>query len=211
MLARRESGGAPAAALEIDPGQVAGLFRFDELFGRSGPVEIEIGIGKGRFVLKEATERPDVNFLALEWSLRRLRVAKDRAAKRGLTNVRFHRADARHVVTELVPEASVSRLHVYCPDPWPKKRHHKRRFFSREMVPHVERILAPGGFLHVSTDFLEYFEEIRAVLGEHTGLLEATDPLFPCLPSEGRTNYELKYLAAGRVIHRATYVRPAVG
>ncbi len=203
------TGSPPASApsLEILPGQVSGTFRFEAIFGRSGPVEVEIGIGKGRFLLQQAEARPEVNFLGLEWSLKHLRVAKERAERRGLRNIRLHRADARHVVAELIPDASVSRLHIYCPDPWPKKRHHKRRLFSVATVPHLERILLPGGFLDLSTDVLEYFEEIRATLSAHSGLVPAADPLFPIGGVDGLTNYEVKYLKAGRPIHRASYVR----
>ncbi len=197
--------------LEILPGQVSGRLSFPHLFGSPAPVEIEVGIGKGRFLLRQAELRPGVNFLGLEWSLKHLRVAKERAERRGLTNVRFHRADARHVIADLVPDSSVLRLHVYCPDPWPKKRHRKRRFFGPEIALHLERVLAPGGFLCLSTDVREYFDEIREVLRAHTKLAEAPDPLFPLDAPEGNTNYEAKYLGQGRPIHRATYRRLSRG
>jgi tRNA (guanine-N7-)-methyltransferase len=202
-------GAAPSPALEILPGSVDGPFRFADLFGRSAPVEIEIGIGKGRFLLQQAAERPGVDFLGLEWSLKHLRVAKERAERRGLRNLRLYRADARHVLQELVPDASVARLHVYCPDPWPKKRHHKRRFFAPPTIPHLERVLEPGGYLHVSTDVADYFGAIREALDGRPGLRDASDPLFPLAAGEGKTNYEVKYLQAGRTIYRATYARIA--
>lgn len=193
--------------LELMPGQINGPLRFIDLFGRTAPVEIEVGVGKGRFVLQQAASRPDVDFLALEWSLKHLRVAKERAGRRMIRNVRFYRADARHVVGHLVPASSISRLHVYCPDPWPKKRHRKRRFFTRPTVQDLERILQPGGYLHLSTDVGEYFEEICALLRDHTDLVEAVDPLFPPEQGAGNTNYEIKYSAEGRTIHRATWRR----
>jgi len=194
-------------AIEILPGQVAGRLDFPLLFGNLRPVEVEVGVGKGRFLLRESEARPDVNFLGLEWSLKHLRVAKERAERRGLVNVRLYRADARHVIRELLADGSVSRLHVYCPDPWPKKRHHKRRFFTPEMAPHLERVLAPGGLLHLSTDVREYFEEIRGTLRSHSALLEAENPDRESPGDDGRTNYEVKYLKAGRTIHRASYAR----
>jgi tRNA (guanine-N7-)-methyltransferase len=194
--------------LELMPGQISGPLEFADLFGRSAPVEIEVGVGKGRFVLEQAAARPEVDFLALEWSLKHLRVAKERAGRRKLGNVRFYRADARHVVGHLVPASSISRLHVYCPDPWPKKRHRKRRFFTRPTARDLERILRPGGYLNLSTDVGEYFEEICALLRDHTQLVEAVDPLFPPEQGTGNTNYEIKYTAEGRTIHRATWRRP---
>jgi len=199
---------SPPFDLEIMPGSVEGPLCFADLFGRTAPVEIEVGIGKGRFVLQEAAARPTSDFLGLEWSLKHLRVAKERARRTGLTNLRFHRADARHVISALVPSGALTRLHVYCPDPWPKKRHHKRRFFTPETAPHLERVLAPGGFLDLSTDVKEYFDEILAVLAAHTGLRAERDPLFPIEGADGKTNYEVKYLKVGRTIHRASFIRP---
>ncbi|HYV85958.1 MAG TPA: tRNA (guanosine(46)-N7)-methyltransferase TrmB [Patescibacteria group bacterium] len=197
--------------LEILPGQIEGPLRFETLFGRIAPVEAEIGIGKGRFILAEASLRRDVDFLGLEWSLKHLRIARDRASKLGLANVRFHRADARHVFADLIADAALQRVHVYCPDPWPKKRHHKRRLFNAEMARHLERVLAPGGHLNVSTDVKEYFDAIVETVDAATGLRRAVDPIYPADAATGLTNYETKYLAAGRVIHRATWRREPGG
>jgi tRNA (guanine-N7-)-methyltransferase len=192
-------------ALEILPGSVGGPFHFPSLFGNDRTVELEIGTGKGRFLLDQAAGRPEVNFLGVEWSLKYLRVTKERAERRGLGNVRLFRADARHVLQALVPDSSIGRVHIYCPDPWPKKRHRKRRFFSPATLAHVGRILVPGGFLHVSTDVREYFDEIRGLARDSAVLREAEDSLFPAGRPGGRTSYETKYLETGRPIHRACY------
>jgi tRNA (guanine-N7-)-methyltransferase len=200
-----------AATLEIRPGSLDGRIDFAALFGNRGPAELEVGSGKGRFLIEQAAARPDTNFLGVEWSLKYLRLTRERAAKRGLANLRLLRADARHVVTALVPDGALRRVHVYCPDPWPKKRHHKRRFFTPALVPHLERILEPGGFLHLSTDVGEYFEEIRAVLAQHTALRPAVDPLLSPPAPGGRTSYEVKHLQAGRVLHRACWQRITAG
>jgi tRNA (guanine-N7-)-methyltransferase len=196
--------------LEIPAGSVGGPFDFAALFGNEHPVEIEIGVGKGRFLLAQAAARHDVNFLGIEWSLKYLRVAKERATRLGLTNVRLYHADARHVLQALVRDRSVTRVHVYCPDPWPKKRHHKRRLFTRDTIGHIERVLVPGGYLDLSTDVRAYFDEIHALVPQVSGLHEAGDPLFPTTGAEGRTSYEEKYLGAGRLIHRASYRRHGI-
>jgi tRNA (guanine-N7-)-methyltransferase len=198
-------GAAGRASLEILPGQVAGRLRFLELFGREAPVELEIGSGKGKFLLGQAEARREVDFLGLEWSLKYLRVAKERAEKRGLSNIRFFRADARHVVADLIGDAAVRRVHVYCPDPWPKKRHRKRRFFTPATTAELERILIPGGYLDLSTDVEEYFAVILQAVRDGTRLVEAVDPLFPDDPATGRTAYEIKYLKSGWRIFRATF------
>ena len=199
---------AAAPAIEILPGSILGPFDFAVLFGNRHPVEIEVGSGKGRFLIDQAAARPQVNFLGIEWSLKYLRLTGDRAARRGLGNVRLYRADARHVIGDLVPDASVTRVHVYCPDPWPKKRHHKRRFFGPAILVQIARILKPGGFLHVSTDVADYFEEILATLQAQDALRPADDPLFGEQTAAGKTSYELKYLAAGRSIQRTCWARP---
>ncbi len=200
-----------AADLEILPGQVDGPLDLAALFGNRRPVEVEIGIGKGRFLLAQAEARPEVNFLGIEWSLKYLRVARDRARRRGLMNIRLLRADARHVLADLLPDRSLARVHVYCPDPWPKKRHRKRRLFAPETAAHLGRVLVDGGYLDVSTDVREYFEEIRAVVPAHSGLVQDADPLFPIDSPDGRTSYEVKYVQAGRTILRASFVRPIRG
>ena len=194
-------------SLEILPGQIGGPFRFAELFGRSAPVEIEIGVGKGRFILEQARSRPGVDFLGLEWSLKHLRLTKLRAGRLGLTNLRLYRADARHVLCDLVPDGACQRLHIYCPDPWPKKRHHRRRLFNPATVEHMERVLSEGGFLHVSTDVRDYFDEILEVVNARTSLSPSIDPLFPTPAMPGQTHYEAKYVLEGRVIHRAAWAR----
>lgn len=203
--------GVDPLRLEILPGAIEGPLRFETIFGRVAPVEMEIGVGKGRFLIDVAERDPATDFLGLEWSVKHMRIARDRAAKRGLVNVRLHRGDARHVLASLLEDRALRRVHVYCPDPWPKKRHHKRRLFIPETTRHLERVLAPGGYLNVSTDYAEYFEAIVAVVAEVTRLERAVDP--PAAgdaPETGRTNYEVKYLAAGRTIHRATWRRPVV-
>jgi len=210
MSPAEKQGVVNAPDLEVLPGQVDGLLRLKELFGRAGKVEIEIGTGKGRFILREAEQRPETDFLGLEWSVKHLRIARDRAARRGLGNVRFYRADARHVISDLMSDASVYRVHVYCPDPWPKKRHHKRRLFTPETARHLERILEVGGYLNVSTDVRDYFVAMVDTIGRHTGLLPAADPLYPH-ESASLTHYEAKYRAAGSVIHRITWRRDRNG
>ena len=198
-------------ALEIPAGAVDGPFDFAALFGNRNPVEMEIGCGKGRFLLEAAAARPAVNFLGVEWSLKYLRIAKDRAARRGLRNVRLFRADARHVLGSLIPEGSLLRVHVYCPDPWPKKRHHKRRLFSPGTVTRLARAIAPGGHLDVSTDVRDYFDAIRALIPDGAEWIATEDPLFPIAVAGGRTSYEIKYAATGRPIHRASWRRLGAG
>jgi len=171
-------------------------------FDSPGPFELEIGCGKGGFLLHRARSRPDVRLLGIEWANKYFRYCADRMARWGLTNVRVMRTDARHFVIHHLPLACVSVLHVYHPDPWPKKRHHKRRLFQPEFVEAGVRVLAPGGIWRVQSDHEEYFGIIR-------NLLDARPELVP-IPFEDRggeedwqgTNFEIKYAREGRSIHK---------
>jgi len=132
--------------LRLDPTSSVGGLNWLEVFGRDGRVEIEVGIGKGRFLLAIAQARPDVLHLGIEWSNEYLRIAESRAERLGLTNVRFVRADANDLVRRAVRAGSVGAYYVFYPDPWPKKRHHKRRFFDRSTTDRVVATLLPGGW-----------------------------------------------------------------
>jgi tRNA (guanine-N7-)-methyltransferase len=126
-----------------------------------------------------------------------LRMAHARSVRSGLDNMRFVRADAREFVEFFVPSATVQAYHIYFPDPWPKKRHHKRRLFNDGFLREIERTLASGGRLWLATDFADYYEAMLDVLDRSEILHEIE------VDWEGaRTNYEEKYLAAGKPIFR---------
>ena len=174
------------------------------VFGSEGPVEIEIGSGKGTFLVEAAGARPDHRFLSIEWALPYAEHLADRVRRRGLENVRVARADAARFLAEHVPAGSVRVLHVYFPDPWPKKRHHKRRLLQPGFIEAAAEALEPGGELRFVSDHAEYFEEARSALAANPDLAEA-----PVLEEEmtDLTNYERKYRAEGRPIHRARFVK----
>jgi len=198
------------SALRVDPERAVSGIEWAEVFGTEGPVEVEIGIGKGRFLLAAAALRPDVLHFGVEWANKYLRVAESRAVKRGLENVRFVRADAHELVGRAIPSSSVRAYYVFYPDPWPKKRHHKRRFFQKATVEHLARTLVPGGSLHVATDHGEYWESIEPLLDEHplfTRLPEFGGEQFPLPVDEPLTNYEAKYRVEGRRSHRGSWTR----
>jgi len=200
-------------ALRIDPDRAVRVFDWTELFGAQRPVEVEIGIGKGRFLLAVAEARPEVSHFGIEWANEFLRIAEQRAVRRGLANVRFTRADARDVVCCATPTASVSAYYVFYPDPWPKKRHNKRRFFQAETIDHLARTLIAGGHLHVATDHGEYWEWIQARMAAHaafTPLPEFGGPAFPLSPDSPLTNFEAKYEVQGRSRHRGSWRRADV-
>ncbi len=170
---------------------------FSGIFGRPGPIHIEIGTGKGGFLLNEAKSRPDANFLGIEWARKYYRYTVDRIGRWGVKNVRIIRTDAVHFLTEFIPDSSVDCFHIYFPDPWPKKRHHKRRFFCTGNLKHVLRGLKTGGELKIATDHAEYFDVIKKLIAAEKNRLEEIEFTRPENAEVGEwvgTNFERKYL-----------------
>lgn len=182
-----------------------GRLGFAGVFGRAAPVHIEIGAGKASFLLSQAKAQPEVDFLGIEWASRYYRYAVDRIGRWGLKNVRIIRTDAAMFLSEYVPAESVDCFHLYFPDPWPKKRHHKRRFFSSVNLERLVQVLKPAGQIRVATDHAEYFEQIQRVLAEKDGVLVKVDFVRPAGAEADEivgTNFERKYLKGNRRIYR---------
>lgn len=185
------------------------LISWAHLFGNDNPVELEIGTGKGGFLLEQAQAHKDKNYVGLEWANKYFRFAADRMARWGVTNVRMIRTDAKFFVTRCVSPRSVAAIHVYHPDPWPKKRHHKRRLFDPTFVEAAIRVLEDRGRISVQTDHQAYFRVIDEVLSARSELEETLRR------SENRTNdphtvatnYQIKYSLEGRRVYRLEFVR----
>ena len=142
------------------PKPVTGL----AIFGNTKPLELEIGTGKGAFLAEESSRRNDVNFIGLERAHRYWRHASDRLRRRECWNARVVLVDAGYFLAEFVPDGAIAAVHVHFPDPWPKKRHHKRRLIQPRFIMQVERILVSGGRLQIVTDHDEYFAHIKDVI-----------------------------------------------
>lgn len=183
------------------------VLNFETIFGDRRPVEMEIGSGKGGFLLRRARALPERGFLGTEWANKFYRYAADRMVRWGVTNVRLMRTDAGSLVRHHLPSDSVSILHIYHPDPWPKKRHHKRRLIQPDFIAAVARILVPRGRLAIQTDHEEYFQHIRGVLSEQTRLVEVPFDVPEAGVLEGRmdTNFEVKYRREGREIFQIAF------
>jgi tRNA (guanine-N7-)-methyltransferase len=185
--------------IDVDLDQVAIPLSWSQLFDRDAPTDVEIGSGKGKFLNDLATARPDRNILAVERSGKYHRLCCDRAARRGLANVRLIRTTGEDLLFRLLAEGSVETFFVLFSDPWPKKRHHKRRFFTTGKVAAMHRALVPGGRLLVKSDHDEYAAVIAEVLGAASGFGAIDiEEAFAGLP---QTGFEHKYLVDGRTIH----------
>jgi tRNA (guanine-N7-)-methyltransferase len=164
------------------------------------PWEVEIGFGKGRYLLRRCQESPDRRFLGIELVGEYQRLFVDRARRRNVSNWAALRGEAQYLAAAVLPAGFADVLHVYFPDPWPKSRHHKRRLFDPESVDLVLGLLRPGGRLNFATDFLEYGELVVELLQGYPGLRIARRER--PWDDGARTNYEAKYEVEGRPILR---------
>lgn len=194
----RRAGAAGIAPL-LAPGEPFDLAR--ALPGQ-GPWEVEIGFGKGRFLLRRAAEEPGRRFLGIELASEYFRLVARRLQRRGLGNVLLLEGEAQYLLGAVLPRGFAERVHVYFPDPWPKTRHQRRRLFSPSSLDLVLGLLAPGGRLDFATDFVSYGEEVRRLLESFPGVRVASPGA--AWPEGPRTNYEAKYVSEGRSILRLT-------
>ena len=177
---------------------------WQQVFGRAGRLEVDLGCGKGAFLLWAAQTRPESNFLGVDRLLTRLRKVDKRVRRCDLPNVRLVRIEASYLIGRLVPDESVAVYHIYFPDPWPKRRHHRRRLFNAAFVNDLRRTLRAGGVVNVATDHEVYFQQIESMMAK-CGLIRRME--VEALPEEARTDFELEFLAEGKRICRGRWAR----
>ncbi len=190
-------------ALDELSGQVA----WSSIFPNPGPIEIDVGCGRGLFLYLESVQNPERNYLGIEIDYREGRRTATRLKKRAAENARVWGGDARDALARVVSPGSVSVVHVYFPDPWWKRKHRRRRIFTKDFVDLVARVLEPGGLLSSATDVAEYFETMAGLMNH--------DPRFEPLPiseySEPRhdmdymTSFERKARQRGETISRGRW------
>ncbi|HLS92274.1 MAG TPA: tRNA (guanosine(46)-N7)-methyltransferase TrmB [Microbacterium sp.] len=181
-----------------------------EEYGREAPFVVEIGSGQGHAIIHAATNHPDTDFLAVEVYHGGLARTMLEAEKAGLTNLRLIEANAPEVLETLLPEASADELRIFFPDPWHKKRHHKRRMISPGFGAIAGRALRDGGLLRLATDWEDYALQMREVLDAEPEFDRAFDGEW-AERFDGRpmTAFERKGLDKGREIRDLTYRRVA--
>jgi tRNA (guanine-N7-)-methyltransferase len=185
------------AALEYLPKSLTSALEFDRIFSRFAPVEIDLGCGDGTFLTAMARENPEHNFLGIERLLGRARSVCRKIARLDLKNARVLRMESSYAVTYLLPAGSVTAFHLLFPDPWPKRRHHRRRAFTHEFLFSIHRALIAGGLFQVATDHTDYFQQIEKVIAEADIFAIAREQNnFP------PTTFEQKFIARGLSVHR---------
>lgn len=180
-----------------------------ELFDRNAPLEIEVGSGKGLFLQNAAISNLQHNFLGVEVSRKYARFTAARLAKHGLANAIAVHGDALAMFRERLPDQSLAAVHVYFPDPWWKKRHHKRRVLNETFLTDIVRTLQPQGRLHFWTDVKEYFDATLELIAQHTPLAGPHD-----VPEQSAehtldylTHFERRTRLNDKPVYRAEFVK----
>jgi len=181
-----------------------GILDFDTVFSQSGPVEIEIGSGKGTFLLSQCRQFINTNFIGIEWASKYYRFAVDRLGRWDIKNVRMIRTDAAVFIDEHLAEDSVSGYHIYFPDPWPKARHNKRRLICLKNLMLMHRSLKSNGFINIATDHEQYFQWICRHISDCGEAFVQAEYILPAGAGRGEmagTNFERKYLKQNRKVY----------
>jgi tRNA (guanine-N7-)-methyltransferase len=187
---------------------------FGEDFPRPLPLVVDLGFGRGEFVMALAEKAPQTPFLAVEYSTKRVHKMARRLARTEVENVRLVHGRAEAVVEEQLLDGCVERFWINFPDPWPKKRHHRRRLVQPAFVRELVRCLATGGRLELATDHEGYAEHVHEVLAAEPGLENRNAPAAFLAEATDRpaTAYELAWRAQGRRFHFFSYGKaPAEG
>jgi tRNA (guanine-N7-)-methyltransferase len=184
---------------------VPGVVDWREFFGNENPVELDIGCGRGRFLVESGLRRPEVNLVGLELDYKEGRRGAKRLAKRHFHHVRVVGGDARRFLNERVREASIDAAHVYFPDPWWKRRHRRRRIFTAEFATRLSSLIIDNGDLHSWTDVEDYFDEIRAIMDVHPDYVAQDVPEYA--PDDYRTSFHKRRAEAGCTIYRGYWRR----
>jgi tRNA (guanine-N7-)-methyltransferase len=190
--------GIPYAAKPLD---------LDAVFGRTAPRVVEVGFGMGETTARIAAENPGIDYLGIEVHSPGVGSLLKQVAEQALTNVRVVQHDAVEVLRDMVPAASLAGMHVFFPDPWPKKRHHKRRLVQPEFAALAAARLAPGGYIHVATDWQEYAEHVLAVLAATPGLRNTARDFAPRPAARPETKFERRGIKLGHGVWDVVFQR----
>lgn len=187
--------------------ELGGVLDWPEFFGNEHPVELDIGCGRGLFLVTAGEANPQTNYLGMEIDYREGRRTARRLKRRSLSNVRVLGGDANQALRNMIRPQSVAAVHVYFPDPWWKRKHRRRRIFTDKFVDLCTRVLAPGGLLHSWTDVEEYFAVIKSLM-DHDSRFEPLPPPAERSPTHDmdyQTSFERKKRREGFPIYRGRW------
>jgi tRNA (guanine-N7-)-methyltransferase len=200
MHAESTTGDKPAILYKLS--SILDRIEPEKLFTQKQPLEVELGSGDGSFIIQYAQQHPEHNIIGVERLLGRLRKIDKKGTRAGLRNLRGLRVEAAYFLEWLLPAKAVTALHVYFPDPWPKRKHRKNRLVNEHFTELASRILVPGGIAYLRTDDLDYFSQM-------TRVFEA-DPRFTAIETPEAlsrivTDFERNFNARGIPTQRAAY------
>jgi len=211
LRAGRMGSGQVRALQELGPRYVlpfqAGVPDWDAVFGRSAPRIVEIGFGMGAATAAIAAARPETDFIGIEVHEPGVGALLRLIGERALTNLRIVQHDAVQVLQQMIAPASLAGVHLYFPDPWHKKRHHKRRIVQPGFVAQVASRLAPGGVLHCATDWEPYAQQMLEVLSAEPALRNTAEGFAPRPPWRPPTKFEQRGLRLGHGVWDLLFTR----
>ena len=193
----------PALAGEFVPADYFRRLVRADLGHDERPLEVDLGCGDGSFLMEMARHFPERDFIGIERLLGRARKVCKKLTRNHLKNARVLRLECSYAVEWLLPDASIARLHLLCPDPWPKVRHHRRRLVQAELLAALRRVLVPGGEFLFMTDHQEYFQWVEEKVGGFGGFerLEWTEDTF----FYPKTDFQRQWESEGKSMWRLRF------
>ncbi len=197
----------PPASLLLALPNIVDRLDLSTLFPRLQPVEVELGSGDGSFLVDYAARHPQINLIGVERFLGRARKIDRKGRRAGLANLRCVRLEASYFLEYLLPQNSVQAIHVYFPDPWPKRRHHKNRLVNEHFVKTARQALLPGGIVWLRTDDANYFAQMRALFAAASFFQETeTPPALAALVTDFERDFTQKGIPTLRAAYQAACV-----
>jgi tRNA (guanine-N7-)-methyltransferase len=190
--------GVPYSAAPLD---------LQELFGRAAPKVLEIGFGMGETTAAIAEAHPGIDYLGIEVHTPGVGSLLKLVGEGGLRNVRIVQHDAVEVLRDMIAPGALDGIHIFFPDPWPKKRHHKRRLIQPPLVSLLASRLRPGGYLHLATDWEEYAQQMLEVLNGDALLRNTADGFAPRPETRPQTKFETRGIRLGHRVWDLVYSR----
>ena len=192
------------------PFVAAAPLEFAKIFGRNGPTIVEIGFGMGEATAAIAQSLADKNFIGIEVHTPGVGALLKLIGEHGITNLFIIQHDAVEVLNNMIADNSLAGFHIFFPDPWPKKRHHKRRLIQAGFVTLLVQKLCAGGYVHLATDWEDYAHHMLEVLGQERGLTNTPDAINGFAPRpdyRGSSSFERKGLAKGHAVWDLVFVK----
>ena len=169
-----------------------------------GKVELDLGCGNGKFTQELAEKYPETHVAAADVMIGRLRKVAKKAKRLGLENIEILRVEASALMGYILPDNSVDRLHILCPDPWPKSKHKGHRLISSQFMMSISRVLKPGGIFHFSTDNNAYYESVSEVV-KMSGLFSENKPELIADIADIKTDFQLKWEEEGLTVRHVAW------